>query len=79
MGTVNTIPTPENSMDTSQQINHVFACFGPIVHVTPGLALVRAGDIDHCPQCGAKVSDCTNSFLGQSYIAFARLDLGDRS
>ncbi len=74
----NPMSDTQPKMDTSQQINHVYACYGPVVHVTPGITLLRSGDITRCPQCGARVSDCTNSFLGQSYIAFARLDLGER-
>ncbi|HJS17304.1 MAG TPA: hypothetical protein VJ785_01050 [Anaerolineales bacterium] len=64
------------SMDTSQNINHAFGCSGEIVHVTPGYMLLRAGNINRCPQCGAEVKDITDTLLGQSYLAFARLDLG---
>lgn len=79
MGTVvNPTPTPENDLNTSQQLRHVFLCSGSPAHITPGITLLRSGNLDKCPQCGAPVHDCTNSFLGQSYLAFARLDLGDR-
>ena len=65
-----------NGLDTSQNINHVFGCTGAQIHVTPGFRLLRAGNIHKCPDCGADVNDITNTPLGQSYIAFARIDLG---
>jgi hypothetical protein len=70
--------TQPNHMDTSQQINHVFACRGPKMHVTPGFKLLQAGDIKHCPDCGADVYDATDTPIGQHYKAFARLDLGEK-
>jgi hypothetical protein len=64
-------------MNTSQRINHVFGCDGRIVHVTPGFKLLASGTPDKCPDCGAVVYDITNTPLGQSYIAFGRIDLGN--
>jgi hypothetical protein len=50
------------------------------MHVTPGVKLLRAGDITHCPvpECGAPIHDITDTPLGQAYMAFARPDLGER-
>jgi uncharacterized paraquat-inducible protein A len=67
-----------NHMDTSQQIRHVFACHGPKMHINPGFVLLRKGDISKCPDCGAEVYDATDTLVGQAYIAFARIDLGNR-
>lgn len=72
------IPTQPNHMDTSQRIHHVYACHGQPMHVHPGFVLLRKGDIKHCPTCGAEVYDTTNTPLGQAYIAFARIDLGEK-
>lgn len=67
-----------NHMDTSQRINHVYGCGGPTMHIMPGVTLLKAGNTSKCPECGAPVQDVTDTLLGQSYIAFARLDLGKR-
>ena len=78
MGILNTNSTSgDQHLNTSQQIKHVFGCSGATMHVTPGFQLLRAGDITRCPQCGSPVTDCTNTLLGQSYLALARFDLGD--
>jgi hypothetical protein len=66
-------------MDTSQRIKHAYGCDGPKMHVMPGVSLLKAGDTSKCPQCGAPVHDITNTLVGQAYLAFARLDLGDKS
>jgi hypothetical protein len=66
------------ALSTSQNITHVFGCGGIPVHVTPGYQLLRAGTGTRCPQCGAEVTDITQTPLGQSYIAFARIDLGTK-
>jgi len=68
---VNQLSDTQPKMDTSQQINHVFLCSGTPAHVSPGLSLLRAGDITKCPQCGAPVQDCTNTLIGKSFLAFA--------
>jgi hypothetical protein len=65
-------------MDTSQKLNHVYACQGAQLHLTPGFKLLQAGDITHCPTCGAAVFDATDTPVGQAYIAFARIDKGER-
>lgn len=65
-------------LDTNQRINHVFACKSETPHFTPGFKLLRAGDIKHCPSCGAEVYDATNTANGQFYIAIARIDLGEK-
>ena len=65
-------------MDTSQRINHVFACQGTPMHLTPGYKLLRAGDISKCPDCGQDVYDASETPVGQAYIAFARIDLGEK-
>ena len=62
-------------MDTSQNIRHAFGCDGAPVHVNPGYKILRNGN--RCPDCGREVTDITDTHLGQSYLAFARLDLGD--
>jgi len=72
------ISNSQPQMDTSQQIKHVFGCDGPKMHIMPGITLLRAGDVNRCPECRAMVRDITDTLVGQSYIAFARLDLGDR-
>ena len=66
-----------NHMDTSQKINHVFGCQGTTLHITPGFKLLASGDASKCPQCGAETFDATNTPVGQAYIAFGRIDLGD--
>ncbi len=65
-------------MDTSQKINHVFSCNGPTMHMHPGIVLLQHGDLKHCPDCGALVYDATDTPVGRAYIAFARLDLGEK-
>ena len=70
-------PQPSNHMDTSQRINHVFGCLGPTMHITPGFKLLQSTYPGKCPECGAEVYDATNTPIGQSYIAFGRVDLGD--
>jgi hypothetical protein len=69
---------PSKHMDTSQQIKHVFGCQGPELHITPGFKLLQSDDPSKCPQCGADVYDATNTPLGQAYIAFGRIDLGEK-
>jgi hypothetical protein len=67
------------TMNTSQKIMHVFACRNQEKqHYHPGLALLRAGDIEHCPTCGEEVYDATDTPAGMAYFAHARPDLGDR-
>lgn len=70
-------PTNQN-MDTSQQIRHVFGCRGSTMHIHPGIVLLRKGDATRCADCGAPVQDITDTPVGQAYIAFARLDLGEK-
>lgn len=70
--------TTQPHMNTSQKISHVYACLGAVYHVTPGFQLLRSGDIKHCPTCGAQVFDATDTPVGQAYIAFARIDLGEK-
>lgn len=65
-------------MDTSQKINHVYRCVAPNFHLTPGFKLLKAGDITHCPECGAEVYDATDTPMGEYYIAFARIDKGEK-
>ena len=67
-----------NRMDTSQQINHVFGCQGPTLHINPGFVLLRNGDIHKCPDCGADVYDASDTPVGRAYIAFGRIDLGEK-
>jgi hypothetical protein len=67
-----------NRMDTSQRINHVFGCQGTTLHITPGFKLLQSGDLTRCPECGADVFDATNTPVGQAYIAFGRIDLGEK-
>jgi len=67
-----------NHMDTSTKIRHVFGCHGKTFHLTPGFKLLQAGDIKHCPTCGADVYDATDTPVGQLYLAFGRFDLGDK-
>lgn len=69
----------DNHLDTSQQIAHVFICNGPEAHVMPGITLARAGSAMNCPYCGASVSDCTNSFVGQSFLKFAGFTRSDKA
>jgi hypothetical protein len=71
-------PNSRPHMDTSQRINHVFGCSGSQMHIMPGVSLLKAGDTSKCPTCGATVQDITGTLVGQAYIAFARLDLGDK-
>ena len=66
-----------NHMDTSRRINHVFACQGGSMHITPGFKLLASGNTNKCPQCGADVYDATDTPVGKAYIAFGRIDLGD--
>lgn len=67
-----------NHMNTSQRIRHVFGCAGETRHLTPGFALLRSSDPTKCPECGAGVSDVTDTPEGQQYLAFARFDLGNQ-
>jgi hypothetical protein len=72
-------PNPQPvQMDTSQQIKHVFACRGSSMHIHPGFVLLRKGDIDHCPDCGADVYDVTDTPIGKAYFAYTRPDLGEK-
>ena len=54
----------------------VFACEGEPVHVTPGESLLKTGRGYLCPTCWKPVKDVSNTFLGKSYFAFVRTDLG---
>jgi len=76
MGILTPDPKQSKHLNTSQQVRHAYGCSGPVLHVTPGISLLRAGDITKCPQCGASVADITDTPLGQAYLAFARPDLG---
>lgn len=67
--------TERPTLNTSQNIRHVFGCKGTPLHVTLGKQLLQTNSL-RCPYCGAEVSDITKSPLGQAYFAFARPDLG---
>lgn len=69
-------PKNKPALDTSQELRHVFACRGETMHITPGTELLKRGDANTCPQCGATLYDATDTPVGRSYFAFVRQDLG---
>ena len=69
--------TPNPSLTTSQNINHIYGCNGPTMHLTYGIYLLRTNS-NRCQECGYEVSDVTDTPVGQAYKAFARLDLGSQ-
>ena len=66
----------KRSMNTSQQIRHVYGCESEELHLTPGFMVLRQQDPKHCAKCGKPIKDMTNTPVGQQYLAFARPDLG---
>lgn len=67
-------PNSKPTLDTSQEIRHVFICNGEEKHLSPGFALLRTSRLV-CPSCGADVTDVTGSPVAQAYYAFTRPDL----
>lgn len=64
------------TLTTSQNIQHVYGCRGSFMHLIPGFALLRAGNANVCPYCGAAVADMTHSPVGKAYLEQAGFDLG---
>lgn len=64
-----------DNLTTRTKIITVYGCTGTVFHVISGIALLKHGMGYRCPYCGTEVYDISDTDVGRSYLAFARVDL----